>query len=104
MFFILLFLVKLFIFSLKINAFPIKGFTYGDNKSVEKWVEGKNGYAVVEIADYFPDVLSVCLRGSEKWHRNWVVGWFNLNLNIPNLREKYFPNDFAVSSFVISGT
>ena len=82
------------------KAFNIKGFRYGDNKEISKWVEGKNGYALAKIEEFFPKQLSVCFRGFPEWNRHGHrTNWVDFKLNIPDLRTKFsFLADFSLHS------
>ena len=82
------------------QAFNIKGFRYRDNKAISKWVEGKNGYALAKIEEYFPKQLSICFRGFPEWNRHGHrTNWVDFKLNIPDLRTKFsFLADFTLHS------
>ena len=95
---VLLLMVELYFMDLRTRADAVKAFRYKDNKSVLRWVEGKNGYAKVTIDSYFPDIFSVCFRGLMEWERMGYIGWLDINLMIPEVRVKRWPNDFSIHS------
>ena len=87
----------LIVVTIGVDGYIIKGFRYEDNKATSKWVEGKNGFALAKVDRYFPDEFSVCVRVFSEWNRHGHrVPYFDVNLNIPHLRENNFIIDFHI--------